>query len=54
MTTSAIEQASAIIRTHGTARQREMRAYLLARGRFADVVALAATIRPVRHLTIAA
>lgn len=55
MNTQQIESASATILAHGTPRQCEVRAYLLARGRFADVVALAATIRPASVvLTLAA
>ena len=56
MSTDAIETASALIRARGTARQRELRAYYLARGRFADVIALASTIDApsARHLTIVA
>jgi len=56
MNTQAIEQASAIIRARGTARDRELRAYYLARGRFADLLTLASTIDAptARHLTIVA
>jgi len=56
MSTEAIEQASAIIRAHGTARQRELRAYYLARGRFADLITLASVIdaQAARHLAIVA
>jgi hypothetical protein len=54
MSTQAIEQASAIIRARGTARDRELRAYLLARGRFADLVKLAMELAPIHSLTIAA
>jgi len=54
MTTSAIEQASSLIMARGTVRQREMRAYYLARGRFADVIALAASIAPTLTLVRAA
>jgi hypothetical protein len=48
--------ASDVILARGTRRDREVRAYLLARGRFADVIALAATIDApnARHLTIVA
>jgi len=45
--TEQVEQASARILASGTPRQRELRAYLLARGRFAEVVTLAATLAPV-------
>lgn len=44
--TEQTEQASALILASGTHRQRELRAYLLARGRFADVITLAATLAP--------
>lgn len=44
MRTDTIELASATILAAGTARDREVRAYLLARGRFADVIALASSI----------
>jgi hypothetical protein len=56
MRTSALTMASDVILARGTRRQREIRAYLLARGRFADVIALAATIDApsARHLTIVA
>lgn len=55
MTSQQIETASATILAHGTPRQREVRAYLLARGRFADVITLAATIHPASVvLTLAA
>lgn len=56
MSSATIEQASAIIRARGTARDRELRAYYLARGRFADLLTLASTIGAptARHLTIAA
>jgi len=45
--TEQVEQASALILASGTTRQRELRAYYLARGRFAEVVTLAATLAPV-------
>jgi len=53
MRSSAIEQASSTILTYGSPRQRELRAYLLARGRFADVLALAAIVAPVRGRILA-
>jgi len=54
MSSATIEQASAIIRARGTARDRELRAYYLARGRFADLVKLAHELTPIHTLTIAA
>jgi hypothetical protein len=55
-----IETASSFIRAHGSKRDREMRAYYHAYGRFADLLTLAAkiaadqTTSPARHLTVAA
>lgn len=56
MSSQQIETASAFILANGSPRDREVRAYLLARGRFADVIALAARIAPARGriLSIAA
>lgn len=45
--TQAIESASALILARGCARDRELRAYYLARGRFTDVIALGARLAPV-------
>lgn len=57
MSTETIERASALILATGSPRDREVRAYLLARGRFADVIALAGKLAPQtrgRILSIAA
>lgn len=51
MRTREIETASALILVAGTARQRELRAYYLARGRFADVIALAASVPQLATVT---
>jgi hypothetical protein len=56
MRTSTLTMATEVIAARGTRRDREVCAYLLAYGRFADVLALAATIDApnARHLTIVA
>jgi len=52
--TSPVEAAWQTIQTTGTPAQIERGAHYFAGGRFADIIQLAATLPPVRHLRLVA